>query len=497
MGVLTGSPERPLHVAIVGSGPSGFYAAEALLDSGLEVQIDMIERLPVPYGLVRFGVAPDHPKLKSVTATYASIANDSRLRFFGNVELGGDVTVAELGAMYHAVIIATGADTDRKLGIEGEHLRGVHAASDFVGWYNGRPEAAALQFDLSQEVAMVVGHGNVAIDVCRILAKPVSELRKTDIAKHALEVLESSRVSEIHLVGRRGPVQARFTPKELRELGTLPGWQPVVEPASLALNEASRAELAWPGNNHAVKNLEILRGFAGRPREPGKVIHLHFHKSPVTLHGSGRLDQVTLEEQRLEGPALAQFAAPAGRRSAIGAGLLFRSVGYRGTALPGLPFDECKGFLPNQEGRVTTITGEVLRGWYATGWIKRGPTGIIGTNRLDSVETVARLLEDLPHLAREGGDRPGRSGLLGALAGKTHVDFPGWLNIERAEAERGANAGKTAEKFTSVWEMLAAASSGPPNPAQTRECLKATNSHHPSVPPVPSVPQPLRLLSSP
>jgi ferredoxin--NADP+ reductase len=215
--------EQPLRVAIVGSGPSGFYAAEALLASGLDVEIDLLERLPVPYGLVRFGVAPDHAKLKSVSAVFAQIAADPKLRFFGNVALGRDVTADELAAMYHAVIVACGAGADRTLCIPGEDLPGVHAAGDFVGWYNGSPDHAHLAFDLSQEVAVVIGQGNVAIDVCRILARPVDELRRTDIAQHALDALAGSRIRDIHLVGRRGPVQAKFTPKELRELGTLPG----------------------------------------------------------------------------------------------------------------------------------------------------------------------------------------------------------------------------------------------------------------------------------
>jgi ferredoxin--NADP+ reductase len=471
MGVPPGTPDQPLHVAVVGSGPSGFYAAEALLQSGLAVQVDLIERLPVPYGLVRYGVAPDHAKLKSVTATFAGIAEDPRLRFFGNVALGRDVTVEFLSATYHAVIVATGADADRRLGIEGENLQGVHAASDFVGWYNGKPEAAGLQFDLSQEVAVVVGHGNVAIDVCRILAKPVSELRGTDIAGHALEALAGSRVREIHLVGRRGPVQARFTPKELRELGTLEGWQPVLEAACLEVSQACLAELASPASVHEAKNLGILRGFAARVREACKPIHLHFHQAPVALRGDDRLREVVLEEQELAGPAGLQVAVPTGRLRRIGAGLLFRSVGYRSTPLPGLPFDDRRGVLPHRDGRLTRASGEVLTGWYATGWIKRGPTGIIGTNRLDSVETVARLLEDLTALA---ADKPGRAGLLATLQGRRHVDFEDWLRIERAERERGASAGKVAEKFSSVPEMLAAAGLASGGPASAGPASAAT-----------------------
>jgi ferredoxin--NADP+ reductase len=303
---------------------------------------------------------------------------------------------------------------------------------------------------------MVVGQGNVAIDVGRILAKPVDELRRTDITQHALEVLASSRVREIHLVGRRGPVQAKFTPKELRELGTLAGWQVIVDPACLDLNEQSQAELKHPDFVHAAKNLDILRTFAAKRQEPVRSIYLHFHRAPVALQGNGRLQQVVLGAQRLEGPPAAQVAVPSGERSSISAGLLFRSVGYRSCALPGLPFDHRKGILPNQNGRLLTEAGEWLRGWYATGWVKRGPTGVIGTNRIDSVETVSRLLGDLPSLLAA---KPGRDALIGLLRRKRHriVAFEDWLAIERAEQARGLLADKPAEKFVCVAEMLVAA----------------------------------------
>ncbi|MBA3596418.1 MAG: FAD-dependent oxidoreductase [Methylibium sp.] len=443
-------------MAVVGSGPGGFYAAEALLECGLAVEVDLIERLPVPYGLVRFGVAPDHAKLKSVTAVFDGIARDPRCRFFGNVALGREFTAEQLAAMYHAVVVAVGADADRKLGIEGEHLAGVHAAGDFVGWYNGKPECAGMDFDLSQEVVVVVGQGNVAIDLCRILAKPVEDLRRTDITQHALDALAASRVREIHLVGRRGPVQARFTPKELRELGALPGWQPVVDPASLVLNEESRQELALAGFVHAAKNCEILQAFAARPREAERTLHLHFYQAPVALQGGSRLHSLTLETQKLAGPAGDQRAVPTGERSSLRAGLLFRSVGYRGCAVPGLPFDTRTGTVPHQDGRVMKAPGHAMKGWYVTGWIKRGPTGVIGSNRLDSVETVARLLEDLPALARP---KPGRTALLAMLnaAGHRVVTFDDWLAIERAEQERGRALNKVAEKFVRVPDMLAAA----------------------------------------
>lgn len=448
-----GAPGTPLRVAVIGSGPSGFYAAEALLESGLDVEVDLLERLPVPYGLVRFGVAPDHPKLKSVTTTFAQIAAHPRLRFFGNVEMGRDVSVVELGHLYHAVIVATGADGDRRIGIPGEDLTGVHAARDFVAWYNGRPGCESMHFDLSHDTAVIVGQGNVAVDVCRVLAKPVDALRGTDMAEHALDALARSRVREIHLVGRRGPVQASFTPKELRELGMIDGWQPVVDPKSLELNEASRAELADPARPHAAKNLAVLAGFAQAPTRAGRRIHLHFQQGPTALHGRGRLERVDFRSQRLEGPSGHQIAVTADSVMSLYAGLLFRSIGYRGTPLPGLPFDKLRGTLPHREGRVLDEHGSVVSGWFTAGWIKRGPTGIIGTNRACGVETVASLLADLPSLPRS---RPGRAGLEALLCQKRHraVTFAEWQAIEHAERERGRHCDKPAEKFVRVEEML-------------------------------------------
>jgi ferredoxin--NADP+ reductase len=454
-----GAAQHPLRVAIVGSGPSGFYAAEALLDTGLAVEVDIVERWPVPYGLVRFGVAPDHPKLKSVASVFDGIGRDPRVRFFGNVCIGRDLPAEALGSMYHAVIVATGADGERKLDIEGEHLPGVHAARDFVGWYNGEPACADMSFDLSHEVAVVVGQGNVALDVCRILASPVDALCRTDIAQHALDVLAASRVREIHLVGRRGPAQAKFTSKELREVGALPGWAAAVEPASLELNEASQAELADPACANAAKNVSILRSFAASKSESGRTIHFHFLLAPTRLEGTNRLQTVTFERQSLTGEPMRQVPVPTGERFSLSAGLLFRSVGYRGCALGGLPFDPARGTVPNQQGRVLDASGEPMTGWYVTGWIKRGPTGIIGTNRLDSVETVARLVDDLPSLDR---NRAGRQALTQALsrAGTSYIGFDQWLAIERAEQDRGRPLRKPAEKFVRVPDMLAAARSG-------------------------------------
>ena len=450
-----GTSENCLRVAVVGSGPAGFYAVEALLHAGLAVEVDILERLPVPYGLVRFGVAPDHAKLKSVTAVFHGIAKDERTRYYGNVALGRDVSVDQLASMYHAVVIATGADGEQLLNVDGECLEGVRAARDFVGWYNGHPEYASLSFDLSGEVAAIIGQGNVAIDVCRVLAKPIDELRKTDIAEHALETLAHSCVRQIRIIGRRGPAQAKFTPKELRELGSLPGWRPVIDPAALQFNQASLVELQKPTATNEQRNVEILNAFAARPLEGNRPIYLDFHQAPVALSGDDRLRGVVLERQRLEGAPMAQVAAPTGERSELPVDMLLRSVGYRGTELRGLPFDDRRGVIRNRDGRVVDASGERLLRLYATGWIKRGCTGIIGTNRLDGEETIARLSEDLPLL---DAPRPGRSALSEYLHRTKHqvVSFDDWLAIERAELERGRARQKVAEKFVRVSDMLTA-----------------------------------------
>lgn len=450
-----GTAGNPLKVAVVGSGPSGFYAAEALLQSRLTVEVDIIERLPVPYGLVRFGVAPDHAKLKSVTAVFQGIARDSRVRYFGNVTLGIDISIHQLTEMYHGVVVSTGASGDQRLNIEGEELEGVHAARDFVGWYNGHPDCASYHFDLSQEIVTVVGQGNVAIDVCRILSKSVDELRGTDIAEHALDALAGSRVREIHLVGRRGPVQAKFTSKELRELGTLEGWQPVIDPKDLELNAASLEELNNPNLANAKKNFEILKGFAEKPLDGRRPLYLDFLQTPVSLGGDHRLRAVTLERQRLEGDALNQVARATGERVVRPSGLLFRSVGYRGKEMPGVPFDDKRGVIRNKDGRVVDASGQRFPRLYTSGWIKRGPTGIIGTNRACSVDTVARLIEDLPMLEAA---RPGRNALTEYLGQRQQrvVSFADWLSIEQVELDRGRERKKVAEKLVSVSEMLAA-----------------------------------------
>ena len=349
----SGTEGNPLRTVVVGSGPSGFYAAEALLRGGAAVRVDMIERLPAPYGLVRYGVAPDHPKLKEAILVYDKIARLPNFFLLANVCVGRDVTVEELLACYHAVVFACGAETDRRLGVPGEDLPGSHTATEFVGWYNGHPDYRERSFDLSQEVAVIVGQGNVAADVCRTLAKSADELRQTDITAHALEALAASRVREIHVIGRRGPAQAKFTNKELRELGDLANADALLDPRSLELNPASVAELEVKTNVVSAKNVEIFREWAARAPggKPRRVV-FQFVKSPIALAGIGHLEQLTLARNRLEGEPFQQVARETGETETLRCGLLFRSIGYSGVAIPGVPFDAKRGVIPNRDGRV-------------------------------------------------------------------------------------------------------------------------------------------------
>ena len=450
-----GTEAVPLRVAVVGAGPSGFYATEALLKSEHNICVDLIERLPSPYGLVRSGVAPDHPKLKQSIEVYKKVATLEGFRFLGNVTVGEDVTPQELSNFYHAVIYACGAETDRRLGIEGEDLPGSHTATEFVGWYNGHPDYRDRQFDFSHETAVIIGQGNVAADVARILSKSVEELRHTDIAQHALDALAESRIRKIVVVGRRGPAQAKFTTKELREFLELENCQTVIDPQELKLNEATQLELEDRKRSLvASKNLAIFEKM--EPRE-GKMrtCQMTFCRSPVKLLGDGRLERVVLERNALTGEPFAQRASGTGEMEELECGLLFRSIGYRGVPIEGVPFHDSWGVFPNQAGRMLDAPeGALVSGLYTTGWIKRGPSGIIGTNRACAVETVGSLLEDLASLSTE---RAGTEALLAVLSerGTRVVDFGTWQKIDAEEIRLGEPKGKPREKFTRRAEMLA------------------------------------------
>ena len=451
-----GTPTQPLTVAIVGSGPSGFYAAEALLQSEFTVEVSMIERLPVPYGLVRSGVAPDHPKLKQPILVYDKIAQSPGFSFFGNVHVGKDVAVSQLSSMYHAVIFACGAETDRRLGVPGENLSGVHTATEFVGWYNGHPDYRERVFDLSQEVVAIVGQGNVAIDVARILSKTIDELKYSDIAEHALEALADSKAREIHIIGRRGPAQAKFTSQELQELGTLADCDPCVDPSALNLSPEDALEVTDKMNRNAAKNMRIFARFASLP-ERGKTrcCYFHFLQSPQKVLGEIRVEGLRLAKNTLSGSAFHRIAEQTDVTTDLPCGLIFRSIGYKGIALEGVPFDDQRGVIPNCEGRLINSASAVLYGLYVTGWIKRGPTGVIGTNRADSVATITTLLADLPMLNHVV--KPGAAGLAEHLqkANRRFVTYSDWKKLDNHEIQKGLPKGKPREKFTRVPEMLA------------------------------------------
>jgi ferredoxin/flavodoxin---NADP+ reductase len=392
-------PAAPLRVAIVGSGPAGFYAAGALLRGDEPaVEVEMFDRLPTPWGLVRAGVAPDHPNIKAVSRVYEKTAADPGFRFFGNVEIGRDISHHELAAHCHAVIYAVGAQADRRMGIPGEDLPGSWAATEFVAWYNGHPDYAQLEFDLSVERAIVVGNGNVAADVARMLALSEAELARTDAADHAIEALARSSIREIVVLGRRGPAQAAFTNPELRELGEMTEADVVVDPAEVEPDELTRAHLESDDATLTVRrNMEILDEFSRRPpRDKPRRIILRFLCSPDEITGDGRVEALVARRNELVRAEDGSIRARATERAeTIPAGLVFRSIGYRGVRLEGLPFDERRAVVPNDGGRVLDPdSGEPVPGLYVTGWIKRGPTGIIGTNKKDAQETAAALVHD-------------------------------------------------------------------------------------------------------
>ena len=462
-----GTSERPLRVAIVGSGPSGFYAAGHLLKCkshpDLCVQVDMFDRLPTPWGLVRGGVAPDHPNIKAVSRVYEKTAEHPEFRFYGNVELGRDLSHEDLTDRYHAVIYAVGAQTDRRMGIPGEDLPGSWAATEFVAWYNGHPDYRDLEFDLSSERAIVVGNGNVATDVARMLALTREELAQTDVADHALEVLAESNVTEIVVLGRRGPAQAAFTNPELLELGEMTDADVFVDPGDVELDPLSKAFIeSEAAHTTAKKNVDILTGYAARePLGKRRRIVLRFLVSPVEILGSDRVERIRFAHNELVEADGTIRARATDITEELDCGLVFRSIGYRGTQLPGVPFDEQTCTIPNDGGRVRDRTGE-----YAVGWIKRGPTGIIGTNKRDAQETVDTLLEDLDANRLGNPSDPDRDSLEALVAERQPdaVSYAGWQAVDRAEKEAGERHGRPRVKLCSFEALLEAAKDATPAP---------------------------------
>ena len=454
----------PLRVAIVGAGPTGFYATDQLFrQPGLVADVDLFDRVPTPYGLVRAGVAPDHQKIKAVTAAFDKVAAHPRFRFFGAVELGRHLSVDDLRAHYHMIIYTTGAQTDRRMGIPGEDLQRSHAATEFVAWYNGHPDYRDLSFDLSQERAAVVGVGNVAADVARILSRTPDELAATDIADYALEALTASRIREVYVLGRRGPAQAAFTNPEIRELGELAGADITAHTDEVELDPLTRQALERAPDRATQKKVEILQEYARRaPSGKPKRLVMRFLVSPVELldDSRGGVGGMRLVRNRLYATATGTLQPKATDQfEELPVGLVFRSVGYRGVPLPDVPFNDDWGVILNEKGRVLDAqTKQPLVGQYTAGWIKRGPTGVIGTNKPDAVETVSAMVEDLArdiHL-RPRNASPTSVERLVRERQPQYVSYEDWRRLDEIETRRGQETGRPRVKFTRVKDMLAA-----------------------------------------
>jgi ferredoxin--NADP+ reductase len=453
------TPERPLRAAVIGAGPSGFYAAAALLkEAGAAVTVDMFDRLVAPNGLVRYGVAPDHQNIKAVAKTYDRTAADPNFRYFGNVEFGKHLTHEDLCRHYDVIFYATGAQSDRRLNVPGEDLPNSLSATEFVAWYNGHPDFADLNPDLSCAAAVVVGVGNVAMDVARILAKSVDELQATDITDYALTALAASQIKDVYVIARRGPAQVKFTNAEIREFGHLEIAEPIVLDSELRLDRASSASIE--GDTSMQKNLDYLRAYAeigdiGKPRR----VHFRFLLSPVEIVGeNGKIAAVKLEKNQLRAVAGGDITASGtGVYETIPAGMVLRSVGYKGEPLPGVPYDARKGTIPNELGRIIDPTSDrVAAGEYVVGWAKRGPTGVIGTNKPDAIESVNSMFEDLRQGKLSGCAEPDPQAIVDLLQahGVRYVNADEWRRIDGAEVAAGKATGRPRVKFVRAAEML-------------------------------------------
>ncbi|PPJ27015.1 ferredoxin [Nocardia nova] len=447
-----------LRVAIVGAGPAAAYAAEELMRRA-DAEVEVIDRLPVPHGLVRAGVAPDHAGTKTITTMFEATARHANFRYLLNVEVGEHISHSELMDHHHAVIYAVGAAADRSLGIPGESLPGSHSAGEFVAWYNGHPDYTDRTFDLSGERAVIVGNGNVALDIARVLTLDPDELARTDIADHALAALRESKIREVVLLGRRGPVQAAYTSPEFLALQRLPGVDVIIDESELKLDPASQAILDDPATEPStLLKVELAREYSRRAQDPGhKRIVFRYLTSPVEILGTDRVDGLTIVRNELTESGGGLTPRPTDCTETIATTLVLRSVGYRGQPVPDLPFDESRHIVPNEQGRVVTAEGTLATGVYVTGWIKRGPRGVIGTNKACAQETVAGLLEDFA-AGKLPAPRHDRQALHALLAERRPelVDGTGWRAIDAAERERGKQQGRPRVKFVSVTEMLAA-----------------------------------------
>jgi len=460
MSVKIGTESHPLRVAIIGSGPSGFYAAESLLKNDqIIAEIDMFEYLPTPYGLVRAGVAPDHQQIKSVAKVYDKIATMDRFRFWGNVQFGTDVTREELLDTFDAIIYAIGAQSDRAMGIEGESKKGSHSATEFVAWYNGHPDYKDAQFDLSQERVAIVGMGNVALDIARVLALTPEEIAKTDIPHHVQEQLTASKVKEICLIARRGPLQAAFTNTGTKEIPELEGAVAIIDPEDLILENNTEQILKDSNDKKMIQNLQFLESISSNQIDPSKrTIRFMFRKSPQEIVGNESVTGLNMVNNEL-------FTDIEGRihhtmtedMETLPCGLVFRSVGYKVKPIDGIQYDAKRGTIANNEGRVTDAnSGETLRGEYVVGWAKRGASGVIGTNKPDSIATVDKLLEDLPNWSGEPLLEPQAEVVKAMLDAKNihYVPFEDWKILEKVEHEEGQAREKPREKFVTVHDMI-------------------------------------------
>ena len=431
-----------MRVAIVGSGPSGFYTADALIKSGVDCEIDVIDRLPTPFGLIRAGVAPDHQKTKNVSRAYEKTALNGSVAYFGNVDVGKDVGIEDLKGLYDAVVLAIGSPYDRKLGVPGEDKKGVFGSADFVGWYNGHPDFRDLEPDLNTKAVVVIGNGNVAIDCARVLVKTPDEMSTTDIATHAADAIHAAPLEDVYMVGRRGPVEAKFTNVELREMGELQECTPIIDAAKIPGEVPAEEEMSDRDRRLKDKNLGTLRSFvdaepAGRKRR----VHFQFYASPVEILGEDMVKGIRLEKTEVRDGR----AVGTGETYDIPCGIVIPAIGYQGQPLDGVPFDERNGVIQNDEGRVSD-------GVYAVGWIRRGPTGVIGTNKHDGDAASRQIQED----CKDGG-KAGRAGLKNLLTEKSvrWVDYSDWQKIDEAEKSAAAE-GAPRRKLTRIPEMLAA-----------------------------------------
>ncbi|KAG0743977.1 hypothetical protein G6F57_006977 [Rhizopus arrhizus] len=452
----------PFKLAIVGSGPAGFYTAHRLLKEWPNSQIDMFDALPVPHGLVRFGVAPDHPEVKNVMTTFDRVAEDDRFRFFGNVSVGcreRGLDIKELQNHFDAILLSYGASEDRKMGIPGEDIYGVESARSFVGWYNGHPAFRDLKLPLDDtDTAVVVGQGNVALDIARVLLSPIDELRKTDITEYALEALSKSKIKHVHVVGRRGPVQVSFTSKELREQMSLPG---VAFNADMDLiHREIEASQSIMSQNRPLKRLMGLLQKGSPNQNTDKSWSAKFLRSPIEILGNAdrsRVRGIQYAINRLEGPLDQRKAVATGEFESDACGVVLKSIGYKSVPIPDVPFDARKGIVPNQYGKVLDGEKEVP-GMYAAGWLKRGPTGVIVSTMSDAYETADTIVDDLKNGKEmlQGGSKEGADGLIPTLKdrGIMPVSYSDWKKIEAAEFALGERLGKPREKFSRVADML-------------------------------------------